>query len=92
MKNTAQKILNRPIAEWPQALNATRASLQDIESELGALIQRAALLHAYVSHRFNTGCGDQGHDESAKHAHKQLISVRRALGFSYPAQTPLSIR
>ena len=92
MKTTpTQKILTRPIAEWPQALNSTRASLQDIEAELSAFIQRATLLHGYIAHRFNTGCGDQGHEDGAKAARRELIGVRKALGFSYPKNTPLSL-
>jgi len=87
----AQTILAKPLAEWPQYLNSTKQDLQEIESELSALIQRAVLLESYVSHRWNTGCGDQGHDASAKKANRTLVQVRKALGFSYPANTPLRI-
>lgn len=88
----AQKILKRPIAEWPLAILAARADLQDIESELSALVQRAALLEAYLSHRYNTGCGDQGHGPSARYANRVLVKVRKALGYSYPANTPMQIQ
>lgn len=92
MKDTpALRILQRPIAEWPQAINSTRASLQEIESDLSALTQRAALLTAYLGHRYNTGCGDQGHEASAKKANRCLVAVRRALGFSYPQNVGMSV-
>jgi hypothetical protein len=87
----ADKLLRRPIAEWPLAIQSTRGDLQEIEGELSAMIQRATLLEAYLSHRYNTGCGDQGHEASAKHAQRTLVKVRKALGFSYPANTPLSL-
>lgn len=91
-KNTSQKLLNLPVSEWPQAINSTKESLQDIESELSALVQRATLLHTYLSHRYNTGCGDQGHESSAKKANSALVKVRKAMGFSYPKNTPLHIQ
>ena len=96
MKTSAQKILERPVAEWPLAIlsqqGKTVGALQDVENELAALVQRAALLHAYLAHRYNTGCGDQGHKASAKYANTTLVQVRRALGFSYPKNTPLTIQ
>lgn len=96
MKTNAQKILTQPIAMWPQAINSTRGTvvgaLQDVETELSSLIQRAALLHAYISHRYTSGCGDQGHEDSAKHANRELIKIRKAMGFSYPTNTPISIQ
>jgi len=82
MKTIAQKIMDRPISEWPQSLPSE--GLQDIEQELASLIQRATLLHCYVARRYNTGCGDQGHQASAKYANSALVKVRRSLGFSYP--------
>jgi hypothetical protein len=85
MKTTpALKILERQISEWPQAINATRANLQEIESELAAITQRAALLHGYLSHRYNTGCGDQGHEDSARIANRNLTKIRKAMGYTMP--------
>jgi len=84
-------LLQKPIAQWPQLLNSERRGLHEVESELSALIQRAALLEAYIAHRYTSGCGEKSHYESAKSARKVLIAVRRALGFSYPNNTPLSI-
>jgi len=72
------------MAEWPQYCNSSKQSLQDIASDLSGLIQRAALLYEYVEHRWNTGCGDQGHEDSVKEANKALTRVRKALGFTYP--------
>ncbi len=80
------KILNAPMAEWPQRLNATRTPLHDVERELSSILQRTALLHSYVSNRFNTGCGDQGHEAAVKRANKELTRIRKAMGFSYPDQ------
>lgn len=88
----AQRILNRPIAEWPQAIQSTRADLQDLESELRALIQRAALLEGYLSYRYNTGCGDMTHAAAARHANRQLVKVREAMGFSYPKNVQIQIQ
>ncbi len=86
------RILTAPLSEWPQRINATKGDLQEIEGELSGLVQRAALLHEYIAHRFNTGCGDQGHEASAKHANRTLVKIRKAMGFSYPNNTPLSIQ
>ena len=91
MKTPAQKILARPIAEWPQAINSTLGNLQQIESELSGCVQCAALLQSYLSYRYNTGCGDHGHDRSARHANKELVKIRRAMGFSYPNQHCISM-
>ena len=90
----AAALLAKPIVDWQSRLECPSISAghrQDLESELSALIQRAVLLEAYVSRRFNTGCGDQGHATSAKHARATLVKVRRALGYSYPANTPAHI-
>ena len=93
MKTTpAIKILHSPIAEWPQKIHNTKADLQDIETELSGIIQRSILLHDYVSYRYNTGGGDQGHSQSAKHANKALLRVRTAMGYSYPKNLPMSIQ
>lgn len=92
MNKRTLKLLETPVSQWPQALNSHKgSSLQDVEAELSALVQRAALLHAYVSHRYNTGCGDQGHDASAKKANAELVKIRRAMGFSYPQNLSISI-
>lgn len=79
--------LHKPITEWPALLEA-HPDKQELEQSLSALIQRATLLEAYLSHRWNTGCGDQGHDASARHAERVLGRVRKALGFSYPNNLP----
>lgn len=89
MNKATQRILMRPIAEWPQAINSTRANLQEVERDLAALIQRAALLNAYVE---RIAFGGAEHAFAAKSANKQLIRIRRAMRFSYPSQTPLSIQ
>jgi hypothetical protein len=86
---TTEELLNRPLNEWREALEAAKASganLQEIEGNLSAMVQRAALLESYISRRFNTGCGDQGHEASAKHANKTLTKIRVAMGYSYPAR------
>lgn len=97
LSTQTEKILLAPVSEWPQLINSDKrrgrvvGSLQEMESELSALVQRAALLEVYLSHRYNTGCGDQGHEDSAKKANRSLLKVRKALGFSYPDRLPVSI-
>ena len=92
MKPLVRSLLNRPISEWQDALEAASAGArQETEEELSALVQRATLLEAYVAHRWNTGCGDQGHESSATEAQRVLVRVRKALGFSIPANTPLRL-
>lgn len=88
MKTT--ELLAAPVVEWEERAAAIKDK-QALEAELSALIQRAALLEAYISRRWNTGCGDQGHEASAKHANRTLAKIRRALGFSYPDNTPMRI-
>ncbi len=87
-----QKMIGQPIANWQSILeNKGLPNLQAVESELSAIIQRATLLEAYISHRYNTGCGDQGHDKSAKVANRTVVRVRKALGFTYPERTGIRI-
>ncbi len=83
-------LLSAPTSAWA-GLAAGLQHKQDVEAELSALIQRAALLEAYIARRWNTGCGDQGHEASAKHAGRVLVRVRKAIGYSYPGNTPLRI-
>lgn len=90
--NATHRILNRPLAEWPLAINSSKSTPQDLEQDLAALVQRAALLHAYVSERYNTGCGDYSHEYAAKKANRTLVKIRRAMGFTIPSRTPLQIR
>jgi hypothetical protein len=87
---SASEVLGAPISEWEERTSAAKDK-QSLENELSALIQRAALLEAYISRRWNTGCGDQGHETSAKHANRRLVKIRRAMGFSYPDNLPVSI-
>lgn len=91
MNTATMKILKRPIAEWPLAILATKTNLYDVETDLAALIQRAALLHGYLSHRYNTG-GDKGHKASAQQANRELVMVRKALGYSDPKASPMRIQ
>lgn len=53
------QVLERPIVDWPELLSSKTIDLQELEGQLNSQIQRATLLEAYISHRFNTGCGDQ---------------------------------
>lgn len=84
------RVLDLPTNLWQKELEG-RQDLQDLEYGLSDLVQRATLLHGYISHRYTTGCGDQGHEESAKEARKQLVRARRALGFLCPSDTSLRI-
>ncbi len=90
------KILNRPIQEWPQAINSTRGSvvgsLQEVNTELHNLLQRTVLLNAYIGARYTSGMNDRGHEESAKRANQCLVDVRVALGHTYPENLPFSIQ
>lgn len=83
-------VLAGPIAEWPMRLMSV-PDRQSAEQELTALVQRAALLSAYLSHRYTTGCGEQPHESSARHANRVLVRIRRALGYSYPSNTGIRI-
>lgn len=89
------KTLELKPSEWQAAIEKAKrkdpASLQAIEAELSAIAQRASLLMAYVCHRFNTGCGDQGHADSAREANRVLGRVRKALGFTYPDSASVRI-
>ena len=92
MTPLTRELLNAPPNEWEErASKLNDMEKQDVEHDLSALIQRATLLESYVSHRWNTGCGDQGHNKAAKKANKTLTAVRRALGYSYPDRTPLRL-
>lgn len=84
MTTSALKILESPISEWPQRLNSSRASYHDLEATLSTIAQRAALLSAYIMHRYTSGCGEHTHKDSAAYANRTLIKVRGALGYTYP--------
>jgi hypothetical protein len=77
----AQELLDTPLSKFD---SLPSRGTQDLASELNALVQKAVLLAAYLDHRYNTGCGDQGHAASAKKANRALKLVRKALGFTYP--------
>lgn len=83
LHQTAKNLLSAPISEWEERAARVKDK-QALESELSALVQRAALLEAYISRRWNTGCGDQGHSASVRHANRVLSRIRKALGFTYP--------
>lgn len=88
----ATDILELAPTEWPAAVEALNTeNRQTLESELAGLTQRAALLHDYVAHRFNTGCGDQGHEASAEHANRRLKAIRSAMGYALPHAAPVRI-
>lgn len=88
---TTQELLEQPFVDWPKLLEQQQGK-QEMEQELAALIQRATMLYGYLSHRYNTGCGDQGHAASANRATRMVINVRKAMGFSYPKNTPMKMR
>ena len=69
-----------------------KPSTQELESDLSALVQRAALLYAYVSERYNNNATDIGHDSAARRANKTLVKIRKAMGFTYPSRAALQIR
>ena len=89
----ADSMMQKPAAQWRALLEkATPEQRAELEAELFGLMQRMAVLGAYVARRYNTGCGDQGHEASAKHAQRVLVKIRRALGYTYPAQAPEYLR
>lgn len=90
------RILKQPIAKWEKALKRLSASpevgpLQSVEADLAALIQRAALLHCYVSYRYNSGYGEKSHHAASKHAMRKLIKIRKVLDYSYPKDTNITL-
>ena len=60
------------------------ASLQD-------MVLSAAWKSAYLDHRHGSGCGDQGHVDSVKHANKVLQAMRKAFGFTYPERGAINV-
>ncbi len=58
--------------------------LQTLERELDHLATVAAARGEYISMRYGSGCGDQGHDSAKKSMEKTRKKVRRALGYAYP--------
>lgn len=85
-------VMALPPSQWRERVEAmSPADRGNMEGSLDALIQRATLLAGYAEFRFDTGCGDQGHDYSAEKANEKLVKVRRALGYSYPERVNLRI-
>lgn len=85
-------MLKRAPSEWHAiAERMTPAQRQEVEQECLYLAQRAALLGVYVATRYNTGCGDQGHDSGAQASNRATVKVRKALGYSYPDSMPVRI-
>lgn len=95
MKTLLEKTLELPPCEWAAAIEKTYRkdpqSLQALEIATFAIAKRAALLGAYIAHRYNTGCGDQGHEASAKIASRTIKRIRKVLGYSYPNATDIRI-
>lgn len=58
---------------------------QQIDRDLSAIAQQAAMLGAYLADRKGTdGSGEGSHVQAVKKANRQLVKVRRALGFNVP--------
>ena len=76
-------------AEWNAILNKIGEDLEDryflnSEAYCSSTAQLAAWLAFYFSMRGAMGTGDHGHNEAVKYAQKEIIKVRKALGYSYP--------
>lgn len=80
-------IVESPPVEWQGRCDSMTSQQKDaMIRELDSLIQRMAMLSAYVGRRYGYGCGDQGHDSGVKEANKRLTAVRKALGYTYPGR------
>lgn len=88
MDATMKRWLERPPAEWSQAICYEKESKTDYEvlcHHLESLACDAAMLSAYFETRMGvTGVGPKSHEVAVKAANKRLVKIRRALGFSYP--------
>lgn len=62
-----------------------------LAEDLQDLALSAAWKSAYLDHRHGSGCGDQGHADSVKHANKVLKAVRQAFGFTYPERGAINV-
>jgi hypothetical protein len=64
---------------------APSAIAQDLDDKALFKVQRLALISAYVNARFGgDGCGRKEHAYAVTVAMKQLVKIRKALGYSYP--------
>jgi hypothetical protein len=60
------------------------SELQNMEREASSAAQNAAWISAYIGMRGANGYGDSGHERASAEANKQLKTVRKAMGYSYP--------
>lgn len=86
MNTPALKWLYRPLANLQDNVNKDKTTnFYCLVGDLEALCERASFLAKYLEARKGTiGCGPKSHEASVKFANKQLVKVRRALGFSLP--------
>jgi len=84
LSRITKKFLDLPVSEWSAAFDKKLPDLHEMEQELSFAIQRMGLLHAYLDHRYLSGCGDRGHAAAARKANSQLTKIRRAIGYTYP--------
>lgn len=80
-KAELQSKLDRPPVQWQTMNDQMSVPERDaLVNDLDDLIQRATMLREYIRQQPGTG-----HDHAVKLANRKLTSVRKLLGFSYPA-------
>lgn len=82
----ATRYLNKPPVDWDRCFSRMNSSeMMTLQDELGRIAQAAARMSAYLTMRGAAGCGDHGHVAAVKHSNKRIRAVRKALGYTYPA-------
>ena len=79
----ALKMLTAAPCDWPRMLRVAPVD-EDISDGLADIAVTAAYLSEYLAHSELHA----GHAAALRKARAAAVKVRRALGFSYPANTP----
>lgn len=60
------------------------SEVSELETQANVWANNAIFAQGYMLARGVAGCGDDGHEEAMKKAHKYLAKVRKAMGFTVP--------
>ena len=76
MRKALKLVFETAPVDWQEKADKMKPEeLTEIEGQLEALSERAAMLAGYLTERHGYGCGDQGHEAGVKRANKYLKKI-----------------
>jgi len=89
---TIEELAQMPPSKWMLLLDSQFKLSTSRLCDIASYAERLLLLCEYVETRIGAdGCGLKTHDDAAKAVAKLHLKLRKALGYSYPAQGVLKL-